>query len=429
MDNPQIKTEKLLKYGKKQLTDKGVDTQATTIREVLDDISNVKAEEPTQYGAYNIEVIHKDDGTQELHITDAVEKPVDALQARVNMTDGCVGLFCKFRGDNIDFAKNLDTSNVTNMSFMFNQANKIETLDFNFDTSNVTDMSHMFSLGYFTEEGEYNTKKTESSLTSLTFGEKFSTKNATNMTYMFAYVPNVELDLSKFDTSNVTKMSSMFYYSKISSIDLSKFNTTNTTNISSMFRGCSELKSLDLSNFDISNSKLTSFYYLFSGCTNLETLTFNWDTSKIQNWTNAFSNCKKLKTLPPLDLSHPNIGCNGIFYGCDALENLTLKNVKPTIQIASGTSYGHLLTLDTLINTIKELWDYSGGSTTYKLAIGNANLEKIKSTYVKLITPTEEQIATDPNITSKLPCVVCDSTEEGAMLISEYAYLKMWSIV
>jgi hypothetical protein len=35
--------------------------------------------------------------------------------------------------------------------------------------------------------------------------------------------------------------------------------------------------------------------------------------------------------------------------------------------------------------------------------MGSANTAKLTDVYVKLITPTEEQIAADPNINSKMP--------------------------
>ena len=43
MDNLQIKTEKLIAYGKQQLQGKGVESTATTIRETLDDIEKISA--------------------------------------------------------------------------------------------------------------------------------------------------------------------------------------------------------------------------------------------------------------------------------------------------------------------------------------------------------------------------------------------------
>ena len=67
--------------------------------------------------------------------------------------------------------RNLDTSNVTNMSGMFNGCSSLESLDLsNFDTSNVTNMANMF--------------RNCNSLESLDLSN-FDTSNVTNMSYMF----------------------------------------------------------------------------------------------------------------------------------------------------------------------------------------------------------------------------------------------------
>ena len=98
----------------------------------------------------------------------------------------------------------IDTSNITDMSNLFNYCSSLTSLDLsNFDTSNITDMSDMFNGC--------------SSLTTL--------------------------DLSNFNTSNVTDISRMFYgCSSLTSLDLSNFDTSKVTNIIYMFDGCSSLK-------------------------------------------------------------------------------------------------------------------------------------------------------------------------------------------
>ena len=107
-----------------------------------------------------------------------------------------------------------------------------------------------------------------------------------------------------------------------------------------------------------------------------------------------------------------------MFTNCFKLTNLTLLNIKVDLQIGSGTSYGHLLTLDSLINTVMELWNYSDGSKSPKLTMGSANLEKIANTYVLVTDET----------TDKMTAEVCDSTTEGAITLKAFAELKGWTL-
>ena len=78
------------------------------------------------------------------------------------------GFFCNFKGE-IKINNEIDTSNVTNMGFMFAGATNANPDVSKWDTSNVTDMSGMFAV-----------------------------------------TTNANPDVSKWDTSNVTNMRSMF---------------------------------------------------------------------------------------------------------------------------------------------------------------------------------------------------------------------------
>ena len=147
---------------------------------------------------------------------------------------------------------NVDTSNVTDMEWMFHSS-KITTVDLSqWNTSNVFSMRDMFW---------------DSKLTSVGDLSQWNTSNVTNMIDMFSYSQLTTVgDLSQWDTSNVTSMGAMFFNSKLTSVgDLSQWNTSNVTSMGYMFR----------------DSKLTTVGDLGK-----------WDTSKVGYMTNMFTDSK-----------------------------------------------------------------------------------------------------------------------------------------
>ena len=182
----------------------------------------------------------------------------------------------------------LDTSEVTNMSYMFSACISLTSLDLsNFDTSKVTDMSYMFTLCQ--------------NLTSLDL-RNFDTSKVTNMKLMFGggdgfsmYIE--EINVSTFDTSNVTDMSCMFYNCDgLTSLDVRNFDTSKVTNMSEMFSYCSGLTSLDLSNFD--TSQVTDMSRMFYNCRSLTSLDVsNFDTSKVTDMSYMFCRCPAWDTV------------------------------------------------------------------------------------------------------------------------------------
>ena len=85
------------------------------------------------------------------------------------------------------------------MSAMFQMCEELEYLDVScFNTSNVTDMDFMFNICY--------------KLKSIKGLDKFNTNKVTKMNQMFQECKELEyLDLSIFDTSKVNSMRIMFY--------------------------------------------------------------------------------------------------------------------------------------------------------------------------------------------------------------------------
>ena len=120
----------------------------------------------------------------------------------------------------------------------------------------------------------------------------------TTLRDMFNNCSNLtSLDLSNWDTSNVTNMYGVFYSCKnILELDLSNWDTSNVTDMSRTFMLCSNLTSLDLRGWDTSN--VTSISTTFQQCSNLTSLDLSsWDTSNVTNMYCLFYVCSSLKYL------------------------------------------------------------------------------------------------------------------------------------
>ncbi len=266
--------------------------------------------------------------------------------------------------------KGLDTSNITDMTGMFANCNKLETLTldgFNFenvntfgenkysnmiaqcenlkslilknskridillkdyviskekitsltlkkcDTSDITDMSRIFE--HFSSLKELNLSD-------------FDTSSVTNMSFMFTECSSLEtLDLGIFDTRNVTDMTCMFKgCSSLETLDLGIFDTSNVTDMNCMFSGCSSLKTIDISNFN--TGKVKSMAGMFLECDNLESVDLSTlDTSDVQSMESMFERCSDLESLDLSTFDTSNVkNMNRMFYGCNSLENLNLSN-------------------------------------------------------------------------------------------------------
>ena len=193
--------------------------------------------------------------------------------------------------------ENLDTSEVTDMSYMFTDGSQYTDLDLSsFDTSNVTTMSGMFykcSKLTNVNLANFNTKNVVK-LSNLFNGcsaieninlNSFETSNVTNMYGMFGNCENLKnVNLKSFDTSKVTNMEAMFFNCKsLSKIDLSNFNTSSVERLKRMFVNCGLLTELDLSNFKTEN--LLNVETMFSGCKLLKKIDMrNATFDKVQNY-------------------------------------------------------------------------------------------------------------------------------------------------
>jgi hypothetical protein len=126
-----------------------------------------------------------------------------------------------------------------------------------------------------------------------------------------------------------------------------------------------------------------------------------------------FDGCTNLVSVPRLDVGN-GTKLTSMFRDCTSLQDLYLYDIKKTIAIGVGTQYGHLLTVDSLIHIINELHPTISTKT---LAMGDINIAKLDGLYCKVVDNTNE----------KLPMVLCESTDEGAMLVGDYITGKGWT--
>lgn len=201
------------------------------------------------------------DGT--LYLTTDAEKifaPADMSHAFENMSIA-----------DVSFGK-LDTSLVTNTSYLFNGCKKLTTADLtHLDTANVTDMTCMF---------QNTTAYTDTNFTSL-----------------------------KLD--NVKTIRGMFYGCGVESVNNKGWNTSKVTDMSYLFSHMPNLVNGTLDNLDVGN--VTSFACVFSNNPKMETADFSYgvfpkeNLKKIarENYSVAddtageglLNNCEKLKTV------------------------------------------------------------------------------------------------------------------------------------
>ena len=277
-------------------------------------------------------------------------------------------MFFNSHASSID-TSSFDTSNVTNMAYMFNNMSELTEIDvLNIDTSNVRLMNSMFSgtanlttldlsgfdthnvtvMNYlatgitnlesinlsnidFTCFGEQpnlinNIITTGNKVKSINMSNAILPKNCRSAISSGLYSLE-ELILDGVDTSNVTNMSSMFLgLSNIETLNLSSFDTSKVTDMSSMFQNCFKLKNIDLSSFDTSN--VTNIGAMFFHCDVIEKIDIsNFDTSKVTLINMLFQDCYQMKEINMSGVDFSKANGVSVFLNCEKIKKADLSNM------------------------------------------------------------------------------------------------------
>lgn len=208
-----------------------------------------------------------------------------------------------------------DTSNMTNLSGLFQGCKKITTIPL-LNTSNATSMESLFN---------------DCSL--ITTIPQLDTSNATNMSYMFFYCDNLQA-IPQLNTSKVTNMSSMFTgCSKLLEIPL--LNTSIVTKMDSLFNACSKLLEIP----QLNTINVTDMSYMFGSCTLLTTIPI-LNTSKVTNMSNMFMYCNNLNDTSLDNILQMCINVNPSYSRAKTLKELGFTaNKYPTSRIQALPHY------------------------------------------------------------------------------------------
>ncbi len=220
--------------------------------------------------------------------------------------------------DNIAEISGFDSSNVLDMSYMFNNTNLTDlvTLE-NWDTRNVTNMNSLFSNIL--------------SLTTLEGLKRWNTSKVTDLSWTFKNTSISSLKgLENWDVSSVTTLLATFQDNpNLTSVEeLANWDTSNVKNIDQLFLKTALEDLHGLENWDV--SKVTGFINVFANIQTLKSIEAlkNWDTSNTTYMTYLFwmnSSLKKLKGLEDWDVSNVTMFSN-MFAGCGSLEDASAIN-------------------------------------------------------------------------------------------------------
>ena len=200
-----------------------------------------------------------------------------------------------------------NTSNVTDMSWMFYSAKNFNGDISNWNTSNVKDMSHMFrgaesfNQDLIRDGDSWNTGNVENMSFMFADAKGFNgnisnwdTSKVNDMSHMFRGTENFNQDLSSWDTSSVENMSWMFYDTKAFNGNISSWDTSNVKDMSHMFREAESFNQDLRTNGNIWNTEnVTDMSFMFRAAEKFNGDITNWDISKVEDMSSMFHGAVK----------------------------------------------------------------------------------------------------------------------------------------
>lgn len=257
----------------------------------------------------------------------------------------------------------LDMSKVTNATWMFYNAQLLESIDVStWDVSNVTVMDSMFGNCYAVKElavGSWDvsnvTDFTETfmgchAVTSLAV-ENWDIENAITLEGIFCGCKALtSLDLSGWDTTGVQDMNNLLSgcQALVTAGDLSGWDTSSCTDMHQMFQNCDALESVDVSNFDTAN--VADMHSMFYSCLELTTIDVSsWDTSKVGDMSSMFSMCWNLTSLDVSGFDTSKVtDMSSMFANCSELTVIDVSGFETSKVESMGSMFSQCRSVEEL---------------------------------------------------------------------------------
>lgn len=187
--------------------------------------------------------------------------------------------FCSNSTYPVTFGR-IDTSAITDMSWMFGRTKAFNHPIGHWDTRNVQDMAAMFwdALSFNQPIGTWDTG------------------HVRDMDCMFRGAKAFNQPLDQWNTQNVGLMRHMFYEAISFNQPLSHWDTGNVTDMSGMFGEATAFNS-DISTWDTSN--VLDMDSMFAGATSFNQPVDKWNTSKVLSKESMFTGATAFNQHPP----------------------------------------------------------------------------------------------------------------------------------
>ena len=227
-------------------------------------------EEPVEYGPSGLKADYSGTGWYKATDTGTVfNKDVPEGETHVFSDSPTEYVSVYTKEDAVLYSERAATSNITDMSKMFNYAYTFNSDISSWDTSQVTNMRNMFQSAESFNQDISN----------------WNVSSVTDMSFMFNEASVFNSDISSWDVSSVTNMSDMFNYAYTFNSDISSWDVSSVTVMSNMFYNANNFNQ-DISTWDVSS--VTNMSNMFYNATSFNQDISSWDTSSVTDMSNMF---------------------------------------------------------------------------------------------------------------------------------------------